>query len=466
MGFGAGITGLALVLCVGMSAYGQEVDERGRNLPSAATQKSPAGVPFDFSIGVNGTNFAGSQSFSSDGQVSANPGIGFGLSGTAGIRIFPFSFGELQAVGTFVTPEKKSVTPTGSGFAYPIIGGYAVRMDKMAGLGLRFLFDIGEPGDGAKSGFGDRWAASLGLQQRFERYSVTAPTNGGSASFSRPWMDAGMRWYPSTSWNRKGLEPYVDVNIAAPLRAMKVSGNAYRDGLSTTGIPQGMPIVPGGDVGSMARVHAAGFTLTLSVGIRFGKPPVFPPLPRKAKADPVVETPKAPEVEPTRTEDPKPVVQRPRLVEVDGLVVRFAFDKSTISADAALGISEWVRKNKGIVDPAAMVLVGHADNTGGETHNDKLSLERAKSVLVKLREAGFDTANIEISGKGFRDPLAPNGTQMGRGFNRRVELFFKASSSFRTRTRSFMEGIPDYTKDPHVAAKPAAPLADSTPKTN
>jgi outer membrane protein OmpA-like peptidoglycan-associated protein len=65
---------------------------------------------------------------------------------------------------------------------------------------------------------------------------------------------------------------------------------------------------------------------------------------------------------------------------------------------------------------------GHTDNVGKEAFNQKLSEQRANSVLEYLLSQGITNDKISSSGKGFSMPVADNKTAAGRQQNRRVEL--------------------------------------------
>lgn len=65
---------------------------------------------------------------------------------------------------------------------------------------------------------------------------------------------------------------------------------------------------------------------------------------------------------------------------------------------------------------------GHTDSNGPELYNDQLSLKRAKSVAEVLVSVGMQPANLDIRGRGERDPVANNKTAAGRAENRRVAI--------------------------------------------
>lgn len=70
----------------------------------------------------------------------------------------------------------------------------------------------------------------------------------------------------------------------------------------------------------------------------------------------------------------------------------------------------------------AIVLEGHADNTGNDAVNQRLSEERAAAVAKALTERGVPLARIQTAGFSSRRPVASNATPDGRRLNRRVEV--------------------------------------------
>lgn len=76
------------------------------------------------------------------------------------------------------------------------------------------------------------------------------------------------------------------------------------------------------------------------------------------------------------------------------------------------------------MDPNIRVtVVGHTDSTGSDAVNDPLSLDRAQSVRDYLSTHGVNARQITVSGRGSREPVATNGSDVGRAQNRRVEIF-------------------------------------------
>lgn len=69
-----------------------------------------------------------------------------------------------------------------------------------------------------------------------------------------------------------------------------------------------------------------------------------------------------------------------------------------------------------------MEIAGHTDSQGREVMNQRLSLDRARSVLEELRMRRVLTASIEAKGYGESTPIADNATAEGRELNRRIEF--------------------------------------------
>lgn len=65
---------------------------------------------------------------------------------------------------------------------------------------------------------------------------------------------------------------------------------------------------------------------------------------------------------------------------------------------------------------------GHTDDRGSDTYNQKLSDERAASVMQYLLNKGVSGDRLISQGYGESKPIADNKTNAGRGQNRRVEF--------------------------------------------
>jgi outer membrane protein OmpA-like peptidoglycan-associated protein/polyisoprenoid-binding protein YceI len=73
--------------------------------------------------------------------------------------------------------------------------------------------------------------------------------------------------------------------------------------------------------------------------------------------------------------------------------------------------------------PAVRFLVeGHTDNVGGKSFNQRLSEQRAKSVVDYLTGKGISAARIQSAGYGDTHPVAQNNSEANRAKNRRIEF--------------------------------------------
>ncbi len=98
----------------------------------------------------------------------------------------------------------------------------------------------------------------------------------------------------------------------------------------------------------------------------------------------------------------------------------FLFDSATELAPES---ADTVRKLKAVLAtwPAPqLVVVGHTDLAGSQEFNDKLSMRRAQSVAAFLIKEGIPAREIEIAGRGKREPLVPTADGAPNRMNRRV----------------------------------------------
>ena len=77
-----------------------------------------------------------------------------------------------------------------------------------------------------------------------------------------------------------------------------------------------------------------------------------------------------------------------------------------------------MEKNKGLI----VQVQGHTDNTGSDKFNDKLSEQRAKSVVEYLTGKGISGNRLKYKGYGRHKPVASNDNEEGRQLNRRTTI--------------------------------------------
>jgi outer membrane protein OmpA-like peptidoglycan-associated protein len=103
--------------------------------------------------------------------------------------------------------------------------------------------------------------------------------------------------------------------------------------------------------------------------------------------------------------------------------VQFETAKAVIRSESFGLLDEVAKVIKDHPDVGRVEVAGHTDDRGSDTYNQKLSDDRAKSVMKYLIEkAGVDPARLLAVGYGETRPIATNRTDAGRESNRRVEF--------------------------------------------
>ncbi len=163
--------------------------------------------------------------------------------------------------------------------------------------------------------------------------------------------------------------------------------------------------------------------LHIGLQLPFGSPP--PPPPPAPPPPPVEVVPPAP-IAPPPCKAPQPG-ERLSLAGCgtgDVMVLRgvnFDFDKSSLTPDAKTILDGVADELKAF--PSIQVEIdGHTDAIGSDDYNQRLSEQRAASVVTYLAEHGIDAGRMSSKGFGESMPVADNGTDEGREQNRRVEL--------------------------------------------
>jgi OOP family OmpA-OmpF porin len=105
--------------------------------------------------------------------------------------------------------------------------------------------------------------------------------------------------------------------------------------------------------------------------------------------------------------------------------VQFATNKATILPNSFPILDEVVRLLKVNPDINHLDIEGHTDNRGSDALNEKLSNDRARSVMTYLTEHGIDAERLGFAGFGPKRPIADNNTAEGRQKNRRVEFHIR-----------------------------------------
>jgi OOP family OmpA-OmpF porin len=135
--------------------------------------------------------------------------------------------------------------------------------------------------------------------------------------------------------------------------------------------------------------------------------------------------PPAPPPEPKPEPPPPP---KPKRVEVtaDKIVIRekiqFDLNKATIKSESHGLLDEIVSVFKENPHIKKVSIEGHTDNQGADAYNQKLSDQRAKSVLDYIVGKGVEEKRLTAKGFGETKPIATNDTEEGKEQNRRVEF--------------------------------------------
>jgi outer membrane protein OmpA-like peptidoglycan-associated protein len=102
--------------------------------------------------------------------------------------------------------------------------------------------------------------------------------------------------------------------------------------------------------------------------------------------------------------------------------IQFDYDKATIRPESfglMNEIASVIHKNSQI---KKIRIEGNASSEGSAQHNQKLSEDRARSVMKYLTEHGVAAGELVSIGYGADRPIADNTTDAGREQNRRVEF--------------------------------------------
>ena len=105
----------------------------------------------------------------------------------------------------------------------------------------------------------------------------------------------------------------------------------------------------------------------------------------------------------------------------------FDVDKATLKP----GAREKLARIAGILGShpdLRIEIEGHADSTGSEEYNQRLSERRAESVRTYFNSQGVTKPIVAAVGFGETRPVATNGTSAGRQQNRRVEIIVSGES--------------------------------------
>jgi outer membrane protein OmpA-like peptidoglycan-associated protein len=105
-------------------------------------------------------------------------------------------------------------------------------------------------------------------------------------------------------------------------------------------------------------------------------------------------------------------------------LVFFDFDRSDIRPEARR-IIETAAANRKTANVTRLEVTGHADRSGPDRYNERLSMRRAEMVRAELVRLGVPENEIAIFAKGEREPLVQTADGVREPQNRRVEIVLK-----------------------------------------
>lgn len=104
--------------------------------------------------------------------------------------------------------------------------------------------------------------------------------------------------------------------------------------------------------------------------------------------------------------------------------VYFDFNKSDVTETAQRIAAEAVKAAKAGSVPH-LTVVGHADRSGTDGYNQKLSLRRALAVKDALVKAGYPANAISVEARGEAEPVIPTDDGVRQPQNRRAVIQFR-----------------------------------------
>ena len=131
----------------------------------------------------------------------------------------------------------------------------------------------------------------------------------------------------------------------------------------------------------------------------------------------------APVAAPTPAAQPAPA-PAPRAQVPSRYLVFFEFDRADLTPEGRQVVQQAATASK-TNNVVRLEVTGHADRSGSDAYNQRLSQRRAETVRTELVRNGVREADIAVFAKGEREPLVPTPDGVREPQNRRVEIVFK-----------------------------------------
>lgn len=127
--------------------------------------------------------------------------------------------------------------------------------------------------------------------------------------------------------------------------------------------------------------------------------------------------------------------------EGEGIIVKFDsgilfdVDRADLKAAARTNIQNLATSLKN--NPETNVLViGHTDASGSDSHNYSLSDRRAGAVKAYALSQGIPSSRLSTQGRGETEPIADNTSESGKAQNRRVEVVIVANDKLKEEAKT------------------------------
>jgi outer membrane protein OmpA-like peptidoglycan-associated protein len=113
----------------------------------------------------------------------------------------------------------------------------------------------------------------------------------------------------------------------------------------------------------------------------------------------------------------------------------YDFDSDRVRGDAGANLRN-LAESLDQYPNTDLLIVGHTDADGPSEYNEDLSGRRARAAADYLAARGVERRRLRTTGRGEREPVASNDSEVGRERNRRVEVAIYASEAYRSQLRA------------------------------
>lgn len=133
----------------------------------------------------------------------------------------------------------------------------------------------------------------------------------------------------------------------------------------------------------------------------------------------------APAPMPAPAPAPAPAAQAPAPQPARNYLVFFDFDRADLKPDALSIVRQAAQNFPKTTGVTRIEATGHADRSGPDAYNMRLSQRRAEAVRAELIRQGIPANQITIAAKGEREPLVQTPDGVREPQNRRVEIVLR-----------------------------------------